>query len=143
MPTRHTLTVLVSVLNRYNCEVERSLRSRVKTVLDVDQTLQRVDSVAADMGPLLESFATALNDFNATLERFGQSLDRFSSAAETIDATAAKMEPLMNDLTKTLQSLQVVTSPLAMAREGVRRVRPKDCVIGTAAAPCRRRATSR
>jgi ABC-type transporter Mla subunit MlaD len=107
--------------------VERSLGSRIRTVLDVDQTLQRVDSVAADMGPLLESFAAALNDFNATLERFGQSLDRLSNAAETIDATAAKMEPLMNDLTKTLQSLQMVTSPLSFAREGVRRARtPKE-----------------
>ena len=112
--------------NRYNCDVERNLRSRVKTVLDVDQTLQRVDGVAAEMGPLLESFASALNDFNATLDRFGQSLDRFSNAAETIDATAAKMEPLMNNLTSTLESLRVVMSPIALAREGVRRVRPKD-----------------
>jgi len=106
--------------------VERSFGSRIKTVLDVDQTLQRVDGVAAEMGPLLEAFATALNDFNATLERFGQSLDRFSNAAETIDETAAKMEPLMSNINKTLESLQVVTSPLALARESVRRVRAKD-----------------
>jgi len=106
--------------------MKRSLGTRIKTVLDVDQTLTHVDEVALEMGPLLEGFSAALTDFTATLDRFGQALDRFSHAAETIDTTAARMEPLITDLAKTLESVQLVTSPLAMAREQVRRVRSKE-----------------
>lgn len=107
-------------------DTKRTLGTRIKTVLDVDQTLNRVDEVALEMGPLLETFTGALNEFNATLERFGQSLDRFSHAAETIDGTAAKLDVLITDLGKTLDAVQLVTSPITLARDGVRRVRSKE-----------------
>ncbi|RHW28676.1 hypothetical protein D0Z08_02130 [Nocardioides immobilis] len=61
-------------------DVKRTLGSRIKTVLDVDQTLTRVDEVALEMA----------------------------------------------DLAKTMESVQLLTSPIAMARDGVRRVRSKE-----------------
>lgn len=60
--------------------MKRTLGSRIKTVLDVDQTLTRVDEDALEMA----------------------------------------------DLAKTMESVQLLTSPIAMARDGVRRVRSKE-----------------
>lgn len=60
--------------------MKRTLGSRIKTVLDVDQTLTRVDEDALEMA----------------------------------------------ELAKTMESVQLLTSPIAMARDGVRRVRSKE-----------------
>jgi hypothetical protein len=88
---------------------KRTVRDRAKTLLTVDETVERIDGVARDLAVQLERFSGALDAFTVAL-------DRFSDAAERIDHVAERLDPV-------LTTASVVTAPVTLARSAARKLR--------------------
>lgn len=86
--------------------VRRKLRTRARTLLTVDETVERVGQTTHDL-------AAALADFNTSLDRFNESLDRFAHAADQLNKVAARLDAIVDKIDPLLS---LVMSPLTMAR---------------------------
>lgn len=94
----------------------RSVRKRARTLLTVDETVERIGSTTADL-------AEALTEFNASLARFNHSLDRFAEAADALNGVSGRLDAIVDRMEPLLA---VVTAPIELPGRIVKKVTGRD-----------------
>lgn len=84
----------------------RKLRTRARTWLTVDETVEQIGQTTHDL-------ASALAGFNAALDRFNDSLDRFSDAADELNRVALRLDEIVD---KVAPLLNAAMAPFSVAR---------------------------
>jgi ABC-type transporter Mla subunit MlaD len=89
---------------------EAPLRSRVRTVLEVDQTINKLDATADRLndtldtfGALLADFTAALHQFNSSVAGFNGTVTDFQTVVERADGLLGRAEGLLAPLAATQQ----------------------------------------
>lgn len=85
-------------------------RSRIRTVLDVDQTINKLDATADRLnvtldtfGSLLVDFTAALNQFNESVAGFNGTVGDFQTVVQRADGLLGRAESLLAPLAATQQ----------------------------------------
>lgn len=84
----------------------RKLRTRARTLLTVDETVEQI-------GLTTVGLTAALGEFNTALDRFNDSLDRFSDAADQLNLVASRLNDIVDKIDPLLT---LVLTPLNVAR---------------------------
>ncbi|GAB3865768.1 hypothetical protein GCM10028801_36790 [Nocardioides maradonensis] len=71
-------------------------RSRMRTMLDVDQTIVKLDETADRLNETLDTFAGLLVDFTAALREFNTSVAGFNGSVGGFDAVVTKADGLLS-----------------------------------------------
>lgn len=101
-------------------------RSRVRTMLDADQTITKLDATADRLNETLDTFAALLVDFTAALEGFNTSIRGFDGTVDNFQGVVEKADGL-------LSRADLLLAPLAATQQVSDQLRQAGAIAGQVA----------
>ena len=71
------------------------LRKLAQAAMNADQTVDQVESILGDMGPMMENLTGTMDDLNASMKSFDETIGRVNTSLDTVDQLSARMTDIM------------------------------------------------
>lgn len=84
------------------------LRKLAQAAMNADQTVDQVESIVGDIGPVLAGLTGTIGDLDGAIEKLEGTLDRLNTSLDNVDSTVNRMAGVVTRLERVVGQVEAL-----------------------------------
>lgn len=106
------------------------IRKLAQAALNADQTVGQVESLLADMGPLLAGLTTTTDSLDTTIATMDATLSKVDSTVEAMAGVVSRLEAVTSRVERVVLVMEVAIAPLGAVESAGRAIAGRLGILG-------------